>query len=142
MDFLVTVLVIVLNGFMTSGTKRNHIVHWNKSNPMFRIDNTDNIIDVNVDNLRWEYDQANFICPSVTKSGNPNEEPEKYIIYNVSKEEYDSCMVKLLSVIHSDQMTRIVTLVNSTLFGTYKNLTCRVPAKIYCSAKKFTHSNT
>ena len=74
---------------------------------MFRIDNTDNIIDVNVDNLRWEYDQANFICPSVTKSGNPNEEPEKYIIYNVSKEEYDSCMVKLPSVIHSDQMTRI-----------------------------------
>ena len=122
MDFLVTVLVIVLNGFMTSGTKRNHIVHWNKSNPMFRIDNTDNIIDVNVDNLRWEYDQANFICPSVTKSGNPNEEPEKYIIYNVSKEEYDSCMVKMLSVIHSDQMIYIFLLAKFRNYLTRKKM--------------------
>ena len=73
------------------GAKRVHIVHWNKSNPMFRIDNTDNIIDVNAGNLRWEYDQANFICP-VTRSAQDKAE-EKYIIYNVSKEEYDMCMV-------------------------------------------------
>jgi len=78
-----------------SGKKRVHFVHWEKSNPMFRIDNTDNVIDVNVGNTRWEYDQANFVCPRAKKksAGEEDEEAEKYIIYNVSKEEYDSCMV-------------------------------------------------
>ena len=78
--------IVILIGSLTSATKKVHVVHWNKNNPMFRIDNTDNVIDVNVGNTQWEYDQANFICPN-------NEEDEKYIIYNVSKEEYDSCMV-------------------------------------------------
>ena len=72
------------------GQKRVHVVHWNQANPMFRIDNTDNVIDVNVGNTRWEYDQANFICPKISSDGS---EYEKYIIYSVSKEEYDSCMV-------------------------------------------------
>jgi len=72
------------------GQKRVHVVHWNQANPMFRIDNTDNVIDVNVGNTRWEYDQANFICPKISNDGS---EYEKYIIYSVSKEEYDSCMV-------------------------------------------------
>ena len=75
-----------------SGKKRVHFVHWEKSNPMFRIDNTDNVIDVNVGNTRWEYDQANFVCPRA-KTETEEKEAEKYIIYNVSKEEYDSCMV-------------------------------------------------
>ena len=75
------------------GAKRVHIVHWNKSNPMFRIDNTDNIIDVNAGNLRWEYDQANFICPVTRSAAQDDGASEKYIIYNVSKEEYDMCMV-------------------------------------------------
>lgn len=75
------------------GAKRVHIVHWNKSNPMFRIDNTDNIIDVNAGNLRWEYDQANFICPVTRSAAQDDNGSEKYIIYNVSKEEYDMCMV-------------------------------------------------
>lgn len=57
---------------------------------MFRIDNTDNVIDVNVGNSR-EYDQANIVCPVVTDIN--NKEAEKYIIYNVSKEEYDSCRI-------------------------------------------------
>ena len=47
-----------------------HNIYWNTTNPMFRIDNTDNVIDVNVGNTRWEYDQANFICP---QSNNDNE---------------------------------------------------------------------
>ncbi|KAG8194202.1 hypothetical protein JTE90_024534 [Oedothorax gibbosus] len=65
----------------------------------FRIDNTDHIIDVNKNNLPFEYDQVNIICP-VYPHSNPgtsteeeNEEEEQYIIYNVSKEEYDSCRI-------------------------------------------------
>ncbi|XP_035222542.1 ephrin-B2a-like, partial [Stegodyphus dumicola] len=66
----------------------------------FRIDNTDHIIDVNKNNLPFEYDQVNIICPVYphsnqgTKSeGEEDEESERYIIYNVSKEEYDSCRI-------------------------------------------------
>ncbi|QQP41713.1 Ephrinlike, partial [Caligus rogercresseyi] len=77
--------------------KKVHEVHWNASNPMFRIDNTDNVIDVNVSNGLFEFDQANFVCPyyqgtSSSSSANKDEK-ETYIIYNVSKEEFDSCII-------------------------------------------------
>ena len=66
-----------------SGVKQSHFVHWNTSNPIFRIDNTDHIIDVNHGNKPWEYDQVNIICP-VYPSGRrrPDDEIEKYIIYS------------------------------------------------------------
>ena len=75
-----------------------HYLHWNTSNPIFRIDNTDHIVDVNQGNLPWEYDQLNIICPSYlgNRGGTKTSEqdvPEKYIIYNVSREEYDSCRI-------------------------------------------------
>lgn len=69
-----------------------YTIHWNSSNPIFRIDNTDNIIDVNRNNLKFEYDQVNLICPVYTP-GTKDEETEKYIIYNVSKDEYESCRI-------------------------------------------------
>ncbi|XP_022914805.1 ephrin-B2-like isoform X2 [Onthophagus taurus] len=59
--------------------------------PSFRIDNTDHIIDVNKGNLQFEYDQVNIICP-VYMPGY-DEDAEKYIIYNVSKEEYETCRI-------------------------------------------------
>ncbi|EEB11121.1 Ephrin-B1 precursor, putative [Pediculus humanus corporis] len=58
----------------------------------FRIDNTDHIIDVNKGNIPFEYDQVNIICPVYT-NGTHEEDTEKYIIYNVSKEEYDTCRI-------------------------------------------------
>lgn len=58
----------------------------------FRIDNTDHIIDVNKGNVRFEYDQVNIICP-VYMPGTYDEDAEKYIIYNVSKEEYETCRI-------------------------------------------------
>jgi ephrin-B len=67
-----------------------HYIHWNRNNPMFRLDNTDHIIDVNEGNLPWEYDQANIICP-VSKPG--DRYPEKHVIYSVSREEFDSCRI-------------------------------------------------
>merc|ERR1711976_842826 len=74
-----------------------HYLHWNTSNPIFRIDNTDHIVDVNQGNLPWEYDQLNIICPSYGSRGgtrtSDQDIPEKYIIYNVSREEYDSCRI-------------------------------------------------
>ncbi|KAG8225728.1 hypothetical protein J437_LFUL008114 [Ladona fulva] len=58
----------------------------------FRIDNTDHIIDVNKGNVPFEYDQVNIICP-VYMPGTHEDDAEKYIIYNVSKEEYDTCRI-------------------------------------------------
>ena len=74
------------------GLKQSHYVHWNSSNPIFRIDNTDHIIDVNSGNQPWEYDQVNIICPLYQRGTLP-EEMETYIIYSVNKEEYDSCRI-------------------------------------------------
>ncbi|XP_050704678.1 ephrin-B2-like [Eriocheir sinensis] len=67
-------------------------VYWNSSNPIFRIDNTDHIIDVNKGNIPFEYDQVNIICPVYTQD-TTQDDAEKYIIYNVSKEEYDTCRI-------------------------------------------------
>lgn len=77
------------------GIKESHYVHWNTSNPMFRIDNTDHVIDVNRGNKPWEYDQVNIICP-VYRPGETrshDDEKEKAIIYNVSREEYETCRI-------------------------------------------------
>ncbi|KAG7206146.1 hypothetical protein KM043_003538 [Ampulex compressa] len=58
----------------------------------FRIDNTDHIIDVNKNNAAFEYDQVNIICP-VYQPNTYDDDAEKYIIYNVSKEEYETCRI-------------------------------------------------
>nr|XP_012223163.1 PREDICTED: uncharacterized protein LOC105672660 [Linepithema humile] len=58
----------------------------------FRIDNTDHIIDVNKNNAAFEYDQVNLICP-VYPDMYVDDDTEKYIIYNVSKEEYETCRI-------------------------------------------------
>ncbi len=65
-------------------------IFWNTTNPMFRIDNTDNVIDVNQGNEAWEYDQANIICP-VYPVGTREADMERYVIYRVSKEEFENC---------------------------------------------------
>lgn len=71
-----------------------HSLHWNSTNPIFRIDNTDHIVDVNSGNEAWEYDQLEIICPVGERRGTRSgKEGEKYIIYNVSKEEYDTCRI-------------------------------------------------
>jgi hypothetical protein len=80
-----------LSGTVLS-SKRMYNIYWNATNPMFRIDNTDNVIDVNTGNLPWEYDQANIICPLYRK-GTKVADIEKYIIYNVSREEFESCQI-------------------------------------------------
>lgn len=81
---------------LASGWKM-HNIYWNTTNPMFRIDNTDNVIDINIDNLAWEYDQANIICPRYRKGTRGSSEAadlvEQYVIYNVSKEEYEDCRI-------------------------------------------------
>ncbi|XP_044765383.1 ephrin-B2a-like [Coccinella septempunctata] len=88
------VLFVCLNVLLFShpSSARSFHVHWNTTNSIFRIDNTDHIIDVNKGNVQFEYDQVNIICP-VYMPGTYDEDAEKYIIYNVTKEEYETCRI-------------------------------------------------
>lgn len=63
---------------------------WNTSNPIFRIDNTDHIIDV-IHGRR-----LNIICPHYARSIPPGD-TEQFIIYAVNKEEYDTCRIMTAS---------------------------------------------
>lgn len=89
---LVLCLHTIVLATMPTGAKF-YTIHWNSSNPIFRIDNTDNVIDVNRNNLKFEYDQVNLICPVYTPQTRNEEDMEKYIIYNVSKDEYETCRI-------------------------------------------------
>lgn len=84
----------------------------------FRIDNTDHIIDVNKDNSVFEYDQVNIMCPK-HDSNVPEDETEKYIILNVSKEEYETCQVRDLS------RARIIAQCNKPYQSMYFTITFR-----------------
>ncbi|XP_071522677.1 ephrin-A5b-like isoform X1 [Panulirus ornatus] len=96
LTLLVVVCVEVICLCRLANCTKMHYIHWNTSNPIFRIDNTDHIIDVNKGNIPFEYDQVNIICPVYNKD-TTEDDAEKYIIYNVSKEEYDTCRITNLS---------------------------------------------
>lgn len=90
-----TVVMICLETVLLctqSTCSKSFYVHWNTTNSIFRIDNTDHIIDVNKGNVKFEYDQVNIICP-VYMPGTYDEDAEKYIVYNVSREEYETCRI-------------------------------------------------
>lgn len=110
------VLLMLLLSSLTTLAKswKMHNIYWNTTNPMFRIDNTDNVIDINVDNLAWEYDQANIICPRYRR-GTRTTDIETYVIYNVSKEEYEDCRItqpqpRVIAVCDSPHDLKYVTI--------------------------------
>lgn len=96
-----TVFLCVLGSFATrnsgnqSTAKMQKLpdLYWNTSNPIFRIDNTDHIIDVNKGIQAHEYDQITIICPFYPV-GTPEEELERYIVYNVEREEFETCRIR------------------------------------------------
>ena len=86
---LAIVIFTLLHLATTTYSTRMHNIHWNASNPMFH---TDNVIEINSGNHPWEYDQVNIVCP-VYKPGTIESVQEKYIIYSVTKEEYQACRI-------------------------------------------------
>lgn len=51
----------------------------------FQLEDASNIINVNRNKQNpFDYDQVNLICPYYTKGATRTDEPETYIIYNVS----------------------------------------------------------
>jgi len=67
-------------------------LYWNTTNPIFLISNTDHIIDVNQATAIHEYDTINIVCPKYDKN-TEDESMERHVIYNVNKEEYDTCRI-------------------------------------------------
>lgn len=89
--FLVCLQTVLLS--TVSNCAKTISMYWNTTNSIFRIDNTDHIIDVNKNNAMFEYDQVNIICPVYPPDSYVDDDAEKYIIYNVSKEEYETCRI-------------------------------------------------
>ena len=110
MDLVAGLLLALLLHAATVFGMRTHFVYWNSTNPAFRLDNTDHIIDVNEGNLPWEYDQLNIICPQKS--------PEQHVIYSVSQDEFQSCRV-------SDQRPKIVAICNKPEEFQYFTITFR-----------------
>ena len=78
-------LLVTLLTVSSVTSMRTHFVYWNSTNPAFSLDNTEQIIDINENNLAWDYDQVHLVCPQNTD--------ERHVVYSVSREEYDSCRV-------------------------------------------------
>ena len=93
MTALLTSFWLVIGALTIEAVKETHYIHWNTSNPIFRIDNTDHIIDVNRGNKPWEYDQVNIICPVYRPGEAMDGDKEKSIIYSVTKDEFETCRI-------------------------------------------------
>jgi len=55
------------------------LIEWDVSNPIFRIDNTEHVMDVRL------HQQVHILCPK--------SRDQRYIIYNVNKEDYQTCRI-------------------------------------------------
>lgn len=98
-DVLSVLILFVISIHMyypVKADRKSFKVHWNISNPIFRIDNTDNVFDINKGNSPWEHDQVDIVCPFYQKNDQKDThiKQEQYIIYNVNKEEFDSCHIQ------------------------------------------------
>ena len=90
---VLTLVFALLNlSITTQSATKIHTIHWNSSNPLFRIDKNDNVIDINGGNHPWEYDQVNIVCP-VYKAGTNPVQQEQFIIYSVTRQEYEACRI-------------------------------------------------
>ena len=95
-----------------------HMVHWNKSNPLFFNSPDDSRIDIQ-NSGKWNlYEQANIICPFYDTSV-PLSLTEQWVIYNVTKNEYKQCRVT------STEDAKIVALCNAPYQPKFFTLTFR-----------------
>ena len=107
-------LLLVLASQVTASQVRN--VYWNTTTAtMATATNTPMVVTVNENNLPWEYDQVNLICPVVGEEGGKE---EQHVIYSVDREEFESCRV-------SSPRPRIVAVCNRPRTFMYFTITFR-----------------
>lgn len=104
---------------VVSAQSNIHYINWNTTNPLFR-DYGNNIININAgtEDQPWRYEQANIICPRYS-SNVPTSRAERYIIYNVSRTEFEHCQV------NDPQQNKIVAICNTPYELTFFTLTFR-----------------
>ena len=68
-----------------------HNIYWNATNRLFHKGKP--AIEVNAGNHPWEYDQVNLVCPVYKPGELSPESHETYIVYSVTKHEYDTCRI-------------------------------------------------
>ena len=86
--FLICLILFCVDNVRGNGM---HNIHWNATNPLF---SEGNIIQVNGGNHPWEYDQVNIVCPYYKSGARKSEQlQERYVIYSVTKPEFDSCRI-------------------------------------------------
>ena len=97
---------------------RQHYVHWNTSNSLFFntniIDITSSVTKSDPDAQAWDYEQANIICPLYDR-GVPSTLTEQYVIYNVTRHEYEKCQLnsnsaKIVAVCNTPYKHKFFTL--------------------------------
>lgn len=117
MTLVFACLVLCLACLLSSSYQLNevHYLHWNRSNPVFHA-GRNVVFRVNMHRESSVFDQAHIICPFY-----PGEEDslglERYIVYNVTKSDYDNCRV-------SDQ-TSIVAMCDQPLKMSFVTMTFR-----------------
>ena len=79
-----SVLVILCSVLSSTVGMRTHFVYWNSTNPMFRLESLEPVLEVNQGNFPSQPDQLHLICPS---------DGEQHVIYSVSEDEFRSCRV-------------------------------------------------
>ena len=111
MEAPVWLLLLVLPCHQVTGSQVRN-VYWNTTTASANIQPL--VVTVNENNLPWEYDQVNLICPVVGEAG----EEEQHVIYSVEKEEFESCRV-------SSPRPRIVAVCNRPRTFMYFTITFR-----------------
>ena len=116
---LVHILMCCHLALTSVATEIVHMVHWNKSNPLF-FNNSPDDSRIDIQNSgKWNlYEQANIICPFYDTSV-PLTLTEQWVIYNVTKNEYKQCRVT------STEDAKIVALCNAPYQPKFFTLTFR-----------------
>ena len=106
----IPLLLLLVLGISQQSQVRN--VYWNTTTATAT--NQPMVVTINENNLPWEYDQVNLICPVVREG----EKEEQHVIYSVDKEEFESCRV-------SSPTPRIVAVCNRPRSFMYFTITFR-----------------
>ena len=94
LHLIAVVVVGACSTYASHPMTKIHTIHWNASNPLFRDAERQNVIEVNGGNHPWEYDQVNIVCPVYKTPRGLESDREQYIIYSVTREEYESCRIR------------------------------------------------
>ena len=115
--FIFLLMLEMISQDFVNAQSHIHYINWNTTNPLFK-EYGNNIIDIDAgtEDQPWRYEQANIICPRYSA---PNSKAEMYIIYNVTKTEFDHCQVI------NPQQNKIVAVCNTPYQLTFFTLTFR-----------------